>query len=807
MAGIFDKFGTIGEDYIEPAMEGLSQAGEAIATTTGNVVAEVAYQTETVAGNATNEEQYNPFSRDPWGVGEEDTPTPDDYTGMTPEEADIASIGNSNGVGYDKEEGALYGIDLNNLVKSYENKLLKYHNPTWRFSLFALNTEDYVNYLDSPIDNVQKYIIAQSGNTGRYSINTVRINNVAPATPGLTTNFSINDATVEIYENGGMKLTDDIIMMSNMLGYNKFADVPLVLELDFIGYDQDTGQPMVIPNTHRRWGIRINNIQSAATQSGGVIIHTISLTSNRSILNNNVWTIGESLSCVSSTFGDFLDVLEEKYNKMAYEQYGYLRTKFADFSDGKYYEIICADDLRSMGISYDSKETSETTNTKSGSNGSKQFTWNPKTAFSKIIDDVLDGCLPPVDADISTGTRRQFVHVVPFAKYIGFDDNRNSSAYKYYFYIIPYKIGDVLDDLDLTNERFNLEYFLENAESMTDPETGENKLNIKRYDYQFTGENSEIINLDLKFDQQFLIAVNRNPQTLVDMDNSTGTHIKQPINIGGRIYDKDNPASRAAMWDRKIELERKMDNETITPEERIEHQVLSVGSMNIPDEETPNVEGEDEQQQQNLQSQRTNDIYLEDFRQEVDLTTEAHDGIGQHRRMDHVPLDTTEDKAINSGTESTENDVSKRKIRDNYYNRSFLVKLDMKVVGDPYWLGWSDYAYMDYVRALALGDYPEFAPEDFDYANFLTSEAYLLLNLRPPASISDETGLLDYMEPSVFAQSLYRVNKVQSEFGPSGFKQTLTGAVMIRSLRRNNDTFEEEYESDDDEYEYTPNEE
>lgn len=795
--GLFTKLGSIDKDLVEPAMGTLDKAGQAITETVSTTASEVAYAAEMSAGNEDSDIKYNPFKKNPWSDDDEDIPQPDGYPNMSPEEADIESVRSS--ADYKNDDGTLSGIDLNTLVRSYENKLLKYHNPTWRFSLFALNREDYVEYLSSPINNVRKFIIAQSGTTGRYSINTVRINNIAPATPGLTTNFSILDSTVEIMENGGMKLTDDLIMMSNLLDYQKFADVPLVLELDFIGYDQDTGEPTVIPNTHRRWGVRINNIQSSATQAGGVMMHTLYLVSNRSILNNSAWTIGESMTCVSSTFGDFLDDLEGKYNNMAYEQYGYLRPLIGDYSDGKYYEIVCSTSLRQMNITYDSKQSQEVTNTKSGSEGSKQFTWSPKTAFSKIIDDVLDGCTVLADADISNAARRQFVHVVPYAKYVGFDPVRNTSAYKYYFFIIPYKIGDVLDEQDLMPERFNVNYFIENADKITDPETGEHKLNIKRYDYQFTGQNNEIVNLDLKFDQQFLIAVNRNPQSAIDKDNSTGTHRAQDINIAGRLYDINSPTDRAKMWDRKVELEKSAKAETITAEEQIEYQNLSLATIGWQNNELEDkeFEGEYEQENDNI-SPRSDDIYLEDFREQFDLSQDATDGIGQHRVMHHIPLDTTEGKLNNSGSESTQWDINKRKIRDNYYNRSFMMKLDMKVYGDPYWLGWSDYAYLDYVRALAEDTIPEYSEEDFDYADFLTGESYLLLNLRPPASISDETGLLDYMEPSVFSQTLYRVNKVQSEFGPNGFKQNLTGALMIRSLRKNSEYLGSESNDDSD---------
>ena len=66
----------------------------------------------------------------------------------------------------------------------------------------------------------------------------------------------------------------------------------------------------------------------------------------------------------------------------------------------------------------------------------------------------------------------------------------------------------------------------------------------------------------------------------------------------------------------------------------------------------------------------------------------------------------------------------------------------------------------------------------------MTTETYLLLNLKPIVAISDDTGILEVNQKSVFNQNFYRVNKVVSEFSSNGsFTQQLTAGLVIRSLR------------------------
>jgi hypothetical protein len=693
----------------------------------------------------------------------------------------VARITNEKQKSYNAADGTYSNLDLNSLVLPYDNPLLSYHNYTWNFSLYTMAPNEYEFFLDNPNAEVSKYIIAQSGVTGKYSINSVKMTVAGPATPGLTSNFSLNSVIMEVQENGGMSLFDDLVVLSNELGYKKFMDVPVVLELNFIGYDQDTGVATTITSLNRKWGVRINTIQGSASPSGGTMAYTFTMASTRGgIMENRDWTLMEPYTCTTGNFGAFIQQLQDHMNKVATDQYGYLRYRYGAFANDEYFKLICPSELGSMTINYDVKQSPEVNQTSSGASAAKQFTWGADVPISRVIDDVLDCCMPLHE---STDKRRQFVNIIPVSRYVGYDPVRDTSAFKNFFYILKYKIGDVTSKDDLAHDVFNLDYFYENADKIADERDPNKKpkINAKRYDYQFSGLNNEIINLDLKYDQGFNLAVIRNPQSQIDKANSSGTHTAETLELAGQEFSTNDTAG---LWAKSQSLLREQENgRQLSDEERqFIRDAQGVSQSNVMP-----TEGETDQSNYNLSLAAAVPKYIEDFRNDIDLTTEGTNGIGAPR-VDSVPTEPTNTKTTNSaskGDNSSNDEMERRLVRDNYYNRSFLAKLDMKVIGDPFWLGWGDYSYMQYLERAVQGQDIQQTPEDIHFANYLTTETYLLLNLKPIVAISDETGILEINQSSVFAQTFYRVNKVVSEFNSNGsFTQQITGGVVIRSLRR-----------------------
>lgn len=681
---------------------------------------------------------------------------------------------------WDSSTGLYSNVNLNDFIVPYDNVLLKYDNYTYHFTLFALSASEYNLFWDNPDTEVNRNIIAESGVTGRFSIDSVQITSAAPASPGLTSNYSFNNCIMSISENSGMSLFNDLVVLANDLGYNKFLDLPLLMEMDFIGFNAVSGKPERIPGLNRKWAVRINTIKARGSESGGTMLYDIQLTRARAgIVDNKDWMLKEPYTCTSATFGDFVQQIQDKLNSMANKQIGYLQHKYSEFANGLYYEIHVPDELAGMAINYDMKQSKEVGSTANGSDGAKNFSWSADVPISRAFDDVIDCCIP---VQSSTDRRRQFINIVPIQKLVGYDPIRANLAYKNDFYIVKYNIGDVVSEEDLKHEKFNFEYFFENADKYAEPGNNEPKLNIKRYDYQFTGLNQEILNLELKFDQGFNIAVTRNPDTQRDIENREGTHAAEYIQLGDVTYNTSIASNVTDMWGKSQDLkDEQTKGRTLSQAElQFIRDTDAIAQMKV---------GQQDEQTNNIGYQSTGPRYIEDYRNEYDMTYAGTEGIGgKNGTVDSLPTEPQNVKTTKSGSvndNSSSYEMDRRLMRDNYYNRAFLAKLDMKVMGDPFWLGWSDISFMNYLKKAVAGEDMEIDTTDIHFANYINSEAYLLLNIKPVVSISDKTGILDYDTPTVFSQTVYRVNKIVSEFGPNGsFTQQLSGGIVMRSLRR-----------------------
>ncbi len=685
---------------------------------------------------------------------------------------------------YDPERYSQYdGVtndDLNNAIIEYENVLLKYHNYTYNFALYAMSSSDFKLFQTNSKEPVQRYVIAQSGVSARYSIGDVKMTGVSPGSPGKTTNSSILQMDMDITEQNGMNFLNDLVVMSNQLKYNKFMDIPFILELKFVGQDQDTGQMMEIPDTRKYWKVRINTVNTSSSEDGGTMTHKLNLIALRHVYDNPAWILKEPFECTVSTFGEFVTELENKMNEMSKAQYGYLQGMLPILNDGKFFDFKVSDKLKDMKMVIDSKQDAETGKTSALSYGSRAFRFDAKTNVSNAIDSVIDCCSSSSGDDIDP-ENRQFVQVVPSVIYAGYDYIRGTTAYKYVYYIVPYWTGDVKEFKDLKQDVFNMQYFLENAPKFNDPKSNIPKLLAKRYDYQYTGDNNEILSLDIKFDSQFYLATTRNPYSAIDPGNSTGTHVAQEIIFGNETFNVGANDDLGHLYEVQEQLITKSKTQELTEEEK---QFLREASIALEERKT---KYEGENQNDGLSMVPGDDIYIEDFRDEFDLDVLGTQGIGSYVKT--IPTEAANIAETNSNTtgeNSSPYELYRRMTKSNYYNRSFLLQLDMDVVGDPYWLGWSDDAFSSYLNASLTAQQIELNAER-NSANFLTSESYLLLNLRPSSKISDTTGIMDISDKDVFAQTIYRVLQVTHTFSSGSFKQHLNGSLVIRSLRKKAD--------------------
>jgi hypothetical protein len=97
-----------------------------------------------------------------------------------------------------------------------------------------------------------------------------------------------------------------------------------------------------------------------------------------------------------------------------------------------------------------------------------------------------------------------------------------------------------------------------------------------------------------------------------------------------------------------------------------------------------------------------------------------------------------------------------------------LVKLDLEILGDTYWLvdsGIGNYVAQSQPRSMTTAD---------GSANYEGQDVYIYLSFRTPIDVNTDSGLYDFKNsaPSPFS-GVYKVIKVDSEFKSGNFTQTL----------------------------------
>lgn len=657
-------------------------------------------------------------------------------------------------------------INFNEHVLPHENALLKYDAVTWNFKLFTMSPKDYHNYQNGSTD-VTELVISETGATGKFNIDEVVMTTI-PAGLNGTKNSVLQQTTIQLSEQGSMTLFDELQAASLMLGYSQLMNVPLFLELTFVGFDSGrTNAPTHVPGTTKLWRLHINKVNTRLENTGATTVYDITCTSLTYNVKPEEWVLSEQITMIAnSSVSAFIDEFSKKLNEAINTQYGYLTHMFAEeLQANNFFTFHVHPQVGNLDLRNDSEKDAANDKASNKQQGTRTFVFKAGDSIGNVLDYIMD-CAQArgVMNDNDTVLKRQFINIVPVSQYIGYDRLRKKHVYRYDVYVLPYRTVDYqdVDDTKNKNTAFDLKELLMEAHST-------NKFNMKRYDYQWSGLNNEILDLELDFNSAYNVVTSRNVTSLFDRNNRKGVKAADFI-----AHDAiASPEEVQKLYLRKQELDSKQTRSEADNEELY----LTEVRLN----EATRVEGDDEQIIHATSGRRA---FLEDIAKSVDLTTYTNTA-GTNIAM-NVPVDYSNmPEKSSSTTDSNEmqTEVAKRTIRSNYYNEATLMKLDMTVVGDPYWLGKGEHDTISDLRLLAKGQYPENDPHRMS-ANMLNCEPCFLLNMEPAKSYNEQTGIVQSDARGMLVQAVYRVQQVQSTFNGDGFKQELKAAIVARSINR-----------------------
>lgn len=667
------------------------------------------------------------------------------------------------------------GTDLNSLLDGYTNPLLVGENVSWRCKIFAISSTDFADYQESkdPKEYTQ-FILAETGVTSHYSIDEVSIKSL-PSGTEYTKNGTMTSMIVKITETGSMKLFDDLQLGVQALGYgSSMADLPLFVEIAFVGYNSSTHLPYTLPET-RLWACGIANSTCRVASGGSQTVYEITLLRHigSNVMNtkdHSGTSAGQNIEFnAPSTFGEAIKELQKQCNKSLAAIYPNWPQKFANkVTNSSYITFNVDPELAKLPILTDSQQDTATDKTNHAPSA-KKFTFNSSSTYANMIDSILDSVKHPDDT--KDKIKRVFADVITENIYLGYDDDHNGGAYAVKIHIV---------NVSKYESQTVKEYRDENTVSdlIAALQAGHKKgsnMRIKRYDYLWSGLNTEILRFDFNFNTAASMAITRNIVGLYDSHNRKGAKNSKYTPVDPISDGRETRAYGATTTTRQNKSSKDESDNTVT-------QKLNTSS-------TTKTEGESLQntimQFLNPTSKKTK-IYTFD---DLDAGYDAGMPISPRFSNKNIRENT-------SGTDDSNShkaEIEKRMIRSNYYNSSTLISISIDVVGDPHWLGPSDQNINkamikvmnanNQLNAQSSKEISKTADIDFLVEN-LRNETCFVLNLYPAKYYNQNTGIATQDPDGVLAQCLYRVVSIDSKFSGSGFKQTLQANCILKSLNQ-----------------------
>jgi hypothetical protein len=734
---------------------------------------------------------------------------------------------------------------LNNL-NWIVNPLSTFNNTSYRWKFFLtddrLSLESGTTTTDilNSTSNGRGVVLFETGSTG-FNIKSVTINNFV-GVDWWNKNAQVTEFTMVVAEPMGIALADSFFLAAQSLGVKNYLKAPYFIQLDFIGTD-DNGKVIILPampNSQVQrlgiqtstapipsqwiWRVQVKNIETQLGPGGAV--HTITLRPYVEVGLTDYFLNAKTNISIDgiNTVGDFLNRVREAITK-----------QFRDNLDQHVIEEITVQPYRPItGANLPSSNPDPKTwrltpadirsrNLRSASFADEQktkITIGSREAFNEVIQEVIGNTAEAqelrkflregrqnVDAIVLWKLRADvFVNPVNPYNYIN-----NTYNFSIKYTIIPYETNQVVTDnvqnIVQPNRQNNAELIYQRNQTR--------KL-IKRYDYLFTGLNTEVLDLELNLNtawmaslplysgensfgqidpgqaistagRQELLGIQQDliflqnaqrqvsnllakiqagqPVAADDVANifqnasprvaDTRNRINQVLQRERRFFQSENSAQRARLQDIQTQITEAIDRNRT----RLQADALQI---RVGDEVNQTI------------NQRVNDIRERagfGNLNYVELLNERLDG-----RFDRsLPLSLRPDNFENraeverSGEYATTAEGRNRMVYASILNQAKttkdFLKIDLTIKGDPYWLGNNHYS------APRTTLEPHTMNPDI-------SDCMFLLTFKLPSGI-DSNGNVKLNTADVY-NGIYIVLEVKNIFEEGRFTQVLTAARDTR---------------------------
>ena len=394
---------------------------------------------------------------------------------------------------------ASYGLDFN----PEPNPLNEYANYTYHIRWFLTSEVEAYNNVDAAnpnSDTLTKTVIAESGVTAGFNI--VELVTTASCQPNIEKRnmWNLSEFNMVISEPLGLSLFDKIYFSAQEIGVINHNLCPYFIEVWFNGYDEDGN--LAAPNLfYNMYRVLLVNVDASATQVG-TTYNIKFVADNGKGENNNIATPLSAVSIPCTNLGEFFDKLAVVMNKQqsTVNNDGILRTKYQFVYPDiwKNWSMRPADTdkhvNRGGGMAEDGRPNVTVINVSKGQ--AIENIVNYAVYLCKDAQDWITGNGGGVAANAGTQADQAligYVTVYASSKITGFDPVTRNYITEVTYTLFRSESLKAFTDMQSVKEAQKVTTQQEKLRYLV-----EKKRLVKRYDYIYTGLNTEVISFDIK---------------------------------------------------------------------------------------------------------------------------------------------------------------------------------------------------------------------------------------------------------------------------------------------------------------------
>jgi hypothetical protein len=638
------------------------------------------------------------------------------------------------------------------------NKLNEYDTYTYNLRLYMVHPSE-LSRLDGAIGG-RSVLIADNARVAKYNIN--NLEQIFTVGHNVVREGFGNRFTMTMVEPNGVTLLSTLVGASRKIGIQNHLHAGYLLAIDFHGRMPD-GKPRKF-NQSFYYPVVIKSLDFKVDEGGAT--YNIEMVENSSTgyryLNN---VIKEQITVIAETVGEFVTEFEKSYNQsitnawIANPTTGALRDVYKfEFDES----TTAWKDWRFQVLDNPFEASGTNFSTGPGDNPKLQVTANNGSNITTIIGQVLQltaeyKCILTTQGGAgggSSGLRNTpdeptsktldsfptFFKMITNVEYGAFDvlkgDYQKTITYKLKAYVVTDEIIDaVAYQSSITNA---------GVQGRRVANLLANGFMRKRYDYYYTGKNTEVLEFDLKFDYAYYYVVPYGDGYFGDPEVQNPQLIKDTPEVIARL--KEITAAREGLASASKQLETAQASPgqgSLGIKNAFINFDLSLSNFN------------------NVVSSNTK--FLQD-------TYELSPGdINYHLRF--VQDVVSDQDMLTSDNDQRSGNLKFGAVKMNLENAADLVKIELGIRGDPYWMGVPN----SLLNAQKNVD---------DVADYEAGSVNFFLNVNLPQSDEDANGRRK-PNPDYQITGVYAVRNVINRFANGQFTQYLSA---VRDLATNAST-------------------